>query len=38
MKIIKVYNSSEKLVFTGSLTDFKNFKTNDSDKIVITEA
>lgn len=34
MKIIKVYNSREKLVFSGSLTDFK----NDSDIIVITEA
>lgn len=31
---IKVYNSSEKLVFTGTPEEFKHFKRNDSDRIV----
>lgn len=34
---IKVYNSSEKLVFSGSLEEFKKFKKNDSDKVIIQE-
>jgi hypothetical protein len=32
---IKVYNSSDKLVFEGSLEDFKKFNRNDSDRVVI---
>lgn len=32
---IKVYNSGEKLVFEGSLEDFKKFTLNDSDRVVI---
>ena len=32
---VKVYNSSEKLVFEGTLEEFKNFPTNDSDRVVL---
>lgn len=32
---IKVYNSSEKLVFFGTPEEFKKFAKNDSDRIEI---
>lgn len=32
---IKVYNSGEKLVFFGTLEEFKKFTKNDSDRIEI---
>lgn len=32
---IKVYNSSEHLVFEGDMEEFKQFKLNDSDRVVI---
>lgn len=34
---IKVYNSSERLVFIGNAEEFKKFKLNDSDRVVIEE-
>lgn len=31
---IQVYNSSDKLVFEGTVDELKNFPRNDSDRIV----
>lgn len=32
--MIKVYNSSDKLVFDGTEEEYKNFIKNDSDTVV----
>lgn len=41
MKTVKIYNSSECLVFTGSIEEFEQLKKdnliNDSDRIVFEE-